>query len=300
MASRTDRRIRYSQNFLHDRRLVDSVVAASSILPDDLVIEIGPGDGAITRALIERCRHVIAVELDPAQVERLDRRLGAHQNLTVFAADFLDFPLPQSRYKVFASIPYRATAAIVGKLTTGVAPPADSYLVVQREAAERFAGRPVGTLAATRIAPWFEVSIVHRFRRSDFRPAPAVDSVLLRLEQRIQPLVPAGQRARYEALVTAVFGAWQPSVGAALERLLPSSVVGQALRDLGAMMEKRPGQVGPEEWVALFGALEDMDDARIWVVIGRTARKQERDRAAIDQRHRTSTHRPGDDGRGQG
>ncbi len=300
MASRTDRRIRYSQNFLYDQRLVDAVVAGSSIEPDDLVIEIGPGDGAITRSLIERCRHVIAVELDPVQVERLGRRLGALPNLTVFAADFLEFPLPMSRYKVFASIPYRSTAAIVGKLTTGVAPPADSYLVVQREAAERFAGRPAGTLAAMRLHPWFEVSIAHWFRRSDFRPAPNVDSVLLRIKCRSEPLVPIADRVRFETMVAAIFGAWQPSVGAALARLLPGQVAGEARGITVAAMAKRPSEVDLVEWVALFEMLARLGDPRVWAAIERAARKQERDRAAIDQRHRTSSHRPGNGGRGQG
>ena len=167
MASQAERRVRYSQNFLHNPRLVATrIVEASGLDRNDLVIEIGPGEGAITRALVNRCRHVIAVELDPVQVERFGKRFGQIPNLTVFAADFLDFPLPHSRYKVFANIPFRETAAIVGKLTTGAAPPADCYLVVQREAAERFIGSQGGTLAAMRILPWFEVSIV--------TPVPAV------------------------------------------------------------------------------------------------------------------------------
>ncbi len=288
MAAQSDRRVRYSQNFLHNQRLVERIVGASTLDQDDLVIEIGPGDGAITRALTERCRHVIAVELDPVQVERLERCFGRQPNLTVFAADFLDFPLPASPYKVFASIPYRATAAIVGKLTTGTAPPADCYLVVQREAADRFMGRPTGTLAAIRIAPWFEASIAHRFRRSDFRPAPAVESVLLRLERRPAPLVPDDRRERYEAFVTAAFGAWQPSVGAALHRLLPSRAAAEVALALPGSMRKRPAEVLPVEWVAMFSLLADRDDSKVWTAIERATRKQERIQAGSEKRHRTS------------
>ena len=127
------------------------------------------------------------------------------RRLTLFAADFLDFPLPSTPYKVFASIPYNATAAIVGKLTSGIDPPKDAYLVVQREAAQRFIGWPNGTLVAAQLHPWFHVSIEHAFRRTDFRPVPAVESVLLRLRLRAKPLVPPSQRDRYLDLVVAIF-----------------------------------------------------------------------------------------------
>ena len=195
MSASRQRRIDYSQNFLCNPRLVRRLVRAADLGADDLVIEIGPGDGAITRELMSACRHVIAVEKDPHQAKRLGRRFPAEQNLTLFAADFLEFPLPQTPYKVFASIPYNATAAIVGKLTSGIAPPDDAWLVIQREAALRFLGVPTGTLVAAQIHPWFAVSVEHTFRRSDFRPAPAVDSVLLRIARRSR--APRGdQRAR--------------------------------------------------------------------------------------------------------
>ncbi len=85
---------------------------------------------------------------------------------------------------MFASIPFNITTAIVTRLTTASCPPDDTYLVVQREAANKFLGKPRESLYAVLLKPWFELDIVHLFRRSDFVPTPHVDVVMLRLRKR--------------------------------------------------------------------------------------------------------------------
>ncbi len=288
MSASRQRRIDYAQNFLHNPRLVRDLVTQSSLGGDDLVLEIGPGDGAITSALIGACRHVIAVEMDPRQVERLRKRFGQDSRLTLFGGDFLDFPLPASRYKVFASIPYHATAAIVGKLTTGVAPPDDAYLVMQREAADRFMGRPTETLVGVRLRPWFVPSIVHEFRRTDFRPAPAVDSVLLGIERRGQPLLPPNQRERFDDFVVTLFTAWKPTVRQAAQGTFPTDVVKRLDRAVGRALDQRPSQIGLNAWIDAFGALADLDDPRAWRAIDGASEKLEREQSGLTKRSRTS------------
>lgn len=258
------RRIRYSQNFLHNRKLVSRLVRESGLNAGDLVLEIGPGDGAITAELVRTCRHVLAVEADHHQIQRLRKRLGDAPNLTLFAADFLDFPLPETPHKVFASIPYNITAAIVGKLTTGTAPPTEMYLVMQREAAERFLGHPKGTMMAAQLHPWFDTAIAHRFKRTDFHPRPAVDSVLLRIALRPSPAIDWSNRDRYLDLVASVFTAWKPTVREALAALLPRLAMARMHRDLAHVMRPRPSAVSNEEWIALFRALDALGDPVVW------------------------------------
>ncbi len=288
MSVSRQRRIRYSQNFLHSPRLVRQLVDESSLGAGDLALEIGPGDGAITSALVDACRHVIAVEKDPYQVERLGKRFGQDSRLTLFGGDFLDFPLPASRYKVFASIPYNATAAIVGRLTTGVAPPDDAYLVMQREAAGRFMGEPSETLIGLRLKPWFEPSTVFEFRRTDFRPVPAVDSVLLRTERRDRPLLPLAHRQRFDDFVVTMFTAWKPTVRQAAKAAFPVDVVADLDRSMGRALDQRPSQIGLEAWIAAFQTLLDLDDPRVWRAIDGAATKLERQQASLAKRHRTN------------
>ncbi len=288
MSVSRQRRIRYSQNFLHDSRLVRQLVDQSSLGPSDLALEIGPGDGAITAALVDACRHVIAVEKDPFQVERLGKRFGQDARLTLFAGDFLDFPLPASRYKVFASIPYNATAAIVGKLTTGLAPPDDAYLVMQREAAERFMGAPTETLVGVRLRPWFEPSIIHEFRRTDFRPVPAVDSVLLRIERRDRPLIPVAQRGRFDDFVVSMFTAWKSTAKQAAKAAFRGEVVAALDRSVGRALDQRPSAIGLEAWITAFDTLIDLDDPRVWGVIAGASDRLEREQAGLEKRSRTN------------
>lgn len=288
MSSSRQRRIAYAQNFLHNPRLVRDLVARSSLGPDDLVLEIGPGDGIITAALVGACRHVIAIEKDPRQIERLGKRFGQDSRLTLFGGDFLDFPLPASRYKVFGSIPYHATAAIVGKLTTGVAPPDDACLVMQREAADRFMGTPVETLVGLRLKPWFEPSIGHEFRRTDFRPAPAVDSVLLGIERRDRPLLPVAQRARFDDFVVSMFTAWKPTVTQAARAAFPRAVAAVLDRSMGRALDQRPSQIGLDAWIAAFETLRALDDPRVWSAIDGASQKLEREQAGLEKRSRTN------------
>ncbi len=285
------RRIRYSQNFLHNRKLVSRLVRESGLNAGDLVLEIGPGDGAITVELVRTCRHVLAIEADQHQIQRLRNRLGDAPNLTLFAADFLDFPLPETPHKVFASIPYNITAAIVGKLTTGAAPPTEMYLVMQREAAERFLGRPKGTMMAAQLYPWFDAAIAHRFKRADFHPRPAVDSVLLRIAPRPTPAIDSSDRDRYLDLVVSVFAAWKPAVREALHALLPRAAMADMHRDLAHVMRLRPSAVSNEEWIALFHALDALGDPAVWKRMdGARSRMDQRD-AKLTKRTRTPAAR---------
>jgi len=288
MSSSRQRRIAYAQNFLHNPRLVRKLVAQSSLGADDLALEIGPGDGAITSTLVDACRHVIAVEKDPYQVERLGRRFGQDSRLTLFGGDFLDFPLPASRYKVFASIPYHATGAIVGKLTTGVAPPDDAYLVMQREAANRFMGSPLETLVGLRMRPWFEPSIAFEFRRTDFRPVPAVESVLLRIERRERPLILPAHRPRFDDFLISLFTAWKSMARQAAKAAFPEDVVAALDRSVGQALDRRPSQIGLNAWIDAFEVLVKLDDPRVWQAITGASEALEREQAGLAKRHRTT------------
>src|SRR3954470_10852171 len=97
------RRQPLSQDFLWRRRLVDQLVRASSISSDDLVLEIGPGRGILTQALVRAAKQVIAVELDIKLYDALRQSLGHHPNLELVAGNCLMLPLPRVPYKVFAN-----------------------------------------------------------------------------------------------------------------------------------------------------------------------------------------------------
>jgi 23S rRNA (adenine-N6)-dimethyltransferase len=193
------RREPLSQHFLHNRRLVDQLVRASSISPGDLVLEIGPGRGIITEALLAAAARVLAIELDPILCRSLRTRLGQNPRLNLIQGDFLITPLPREPYRVFASIPYNRTGDILRKLLHAETPPADCCLVIQSEAASKYCVHPHdNTLVALLLYPWWNIRLTHRFQRGDFAPPPSVDSVLLQITRRAAPLLDPRLAALYQ------------------------------------------------------------------------------------------------------
>ncbi|HZU77177.1 MAG TPA: rRNA adenine N-6-methyltransferase family protein, partial [Dehalococcoidia bacterium] len=192
-------------------------------------------------------------------------------------------------YKVFASIPFNRTAAIVRALTDAPVPPEDQYLVVQREAAERFSGRPATTLPAVLLHPWFEIGITHRFQRTDFTPVPGVDVVLLRLAKRGPPLVAGARMALYRDFVTAVFTAWQPTVADALRRLGGAAWAERVAATAEVAVCAPPSRLPPADWLSLFEAFARLADVRAQHrVTGAWARLEGQHRR-LKKRHRTRT-----------
>lgn len=279
----------HTQNFLHSSRLVERIVDLAHIRRDDLVIEIGPGRGIITDVLIRRSNHVLAIEKDPRYVDELTRRYADCPRVTIFAADVLDFPLPATPYRVFASIPYDITTAIVSKLTSGISPPVDAYLIMQREAADRFRGQPSEALVSLSVKPWFETRIMHTFARSDFRPAPAVDSVLFHIARRDEPLIPVELGDRYRNLIAAIFSAWKPTVEAALGEFLPADMVQRTHQQFGESLRCKPSLLPFERWIELFAKLTEIGDERLWFSFAGAHARLRQQQANLHKQHRSRT-----------
>src|SRR5215210_3721618 len=282
-------RVAYSQNFLRSPELVERLLDCSGIGADDLVIEIGPGRGVITERLAARCRQVLAVEQDPDLAEELRVQFAHAPNVALFAGDFLGFPLPLTTYKVFANIPFNITAAIVGKLTSGTSPPIDTYLAVQREAAARFMGTPQETLVAVLLKPWFEPTVMHRFRPTDFVPRPGVSVVLLRLRRREMPLVAPSDAVLFGDFAAYAFTAWQPTVRNALARILPRRLVADIERAAGISLACPPSEIPFPAWIPLAAAFRSVAGERVAVVEGARERL-ERQQLHLRKIHRTRAH----------
>jgi 23S rRNA (adenine-N6)-dimethyltransferase len=291
MAPRSRSTLWRSQNFLRSPELVDRLLDRSGIGPPDLVYDLGAGAGVLIDRLAKRCRRVVAVEADPRLCAGLRRRFADRPNVEVRCADARAVALPGQPYKVFANLPFDATAAIVGRLVGAPRPPDDAFLAVQREAAERFVGRPTTTLYALLLAPWFEPSVEHRFRRSDFEPAPAVDVVLLRLRKRGPPLVAAAQAQLYRDFVTAAFTAWQPSVGSALARAVGPRAAAAIVRAAEVDPARQPSAVPLAGWLRLFGAFARVGDPGAHDAVAGAERALRRQQARLRKRHRTSLAR---------
>jgi 23S rRNA (adenine-N6)-dimethyltransferase len=220
-----------------------------------VVIEIGAGRGILTAELAHRCRKVIAVEVDGRLCGRLRDRFGDAEHVSVVHADFLRYGLPKGvPYKVVGNIPFNRTAAIVQRLVGASTPPADIFIVVQREAAERFAGGPFGSesVVSLHLKPWWQVEIVRRLGRADFEPAPRVDAALLWLARRTRPLVDASATTAYRAFIDASFGRTGTTIGRCLRASFTRRQIRQLSQDLRFTPESPPSALSFDQWLGLF------------------------------------------------
>jgi len=194
-----------SQNFLTAKQTIRRIVRIAGIKKSDHVVEIGAGRGHITRELSKTCMSVSAYEIDHNLSKRLCTEFN-NSNVRVFHQDFLSAVLPKgAEYKVFSNIPFNRTSRIVHKLTSSFSSPCQAWLVMEKGAAKRFAGKPHETFASLSLKPFFDVDIRYYFRREDFHPMPSVDVVLVCLKRKETPDVPVSQRYFYEKFVKRYF-----------------------------------------------------------------------------------------------
>jgi 23S rRNA (adenine-N6)-dimethyltransferase len=284
----SSRSLSLSQNFLTSRAVVDRLLTASSIGTGDLVLDLGAGSGIIAERLAQRGCDVVAVEKDPDLAHLLSVRFAHEPLVRVYRDDARDMTLPHRPYKVFANIPFDATAAIVDRLTHARCPPEDAYLVMQREAAMRFVGRPWGTLIATLLRPWFEPAIVHHFRHADFAPAPHVEVVLLRLHKRGPPLVQIADAQLYRDFVVSMFTAHQRSVVESLGRLVGSLRARRVAAHAGLDSLATPSEIAFECWLEVFNTLNSSSALHTRGTLTGAERRLIRQQRRLHKVHRTS------------
>lgn len=252
----TDRSRRVlGQNFLRDERTIGQIIRSVRPAPNGLILEVGAGQGALTRELVRLCRRVVAYEIDPALVARLDDEFGATDGIRLVHGDFVASPPPDEPFAVVGNIPYASTSRIVDWC---LAAPllTSATLVTQLEYARKRSG-DYGrwTLRTVQTWPRFHWRLAGRIPRERFRPMPRVDSAILRLDRRPVELLPAAQIVHYERFVALGFSGVGGSLGASLRRRYPARRVDAALRANRVPPDTLVGHVWPEQWIALFQAI---------------------------------------------
>ncbi len=178
------------QHWLHHEPSLNAICAAANLQPTDTVLEIGPGEGPLTKKLVAKAKQVVAVELDNYLAAALPVRVPA-PNLRVIHADFLQFDLGQlpPGYKVVANVPYYVTSPIVRRLLESPTPPSRSVLLVQKEVAQRLAAKP-GDMSILGISAQFyaDVTLGEVVTADKFDPPPKVDSQVVIFNRHPVPL----------------------------------------------------------------------------------------------------------------
>ena len=260
------RRPPLSQHFLHDDRVAARIAGALSAPPGARVLEIGPGEGALTKHLLGRGWRVTAIELDRGLVERLIERWGELDDLEVVHGDALAHSLPpgSGSWWVIGNLPYSITSPLLFHLLgeLGRAPIAEMVFMVQKEVADRLTARP-GTKAygslTVGVGLVTDVEVLFEIGPGSFRPPPRVRSSIVRLVPHGRWRLDAARRARLETLVQGLFGQRRKQLQKGLRTLTPWRLDAAAVARVGASAEldlsRRPETLSVEEWLRLDAAL---------------------------------------------
>ncbi len=260
-----------SQNFLADPDVLDDILAAAAPGPDRAILEIGPGLGILTEALLDSGARLTAIELDRGLAGWLaDRHASAIEagRLRLVEGDVLDVDLGalvEPPYDVVANVPYHVTSPILHLLLGGGVPrPERSTLMVQREVAERIAA-PAGKLSYLGVFCQYHARtrIVRVVPPEAFEPAPDVSSAIVVLEPwrpgdaDAPRRIPVDEEDDLWRLVQAGFRERRKMLHNVLRRQLPVPVerVDAALAAAGIAPDRRPQTVSVAEWLDLYEAL---------------------------------------------
>ena len=255
------------QNFLVDEHALAQIVHAARIDRDDIVLEIGPGLGGLTRHLSDAARSVVAVEIDRTLIPPLRSVLAGRSNVTLVEGDILQLDPVQllqaadsgiDRYKVVANIPYYITSVIIRHLLAAAIKPQLVVLTVQLEVAQRIVVQPGDmNLLAVSVQFYGTPRIVERIKAGAFYPPPEVDSAIVQIEIPDRPRVSVDDVSIFFKVVRSGFSQKRKqlhnSLASGLSLTREHSL--QLLSEAGIDPKRRAETLTLEEWAKLANLL---------------------------------------------
>ena len=256
---------RLGQNFVTDPNTVRRIVRAARLSDDDVVLEVGPGLGSLTLALLPHARAVIAVEIDPVLAGRLPATVSSRlpqfaDRLEVVTADAMRLPeLSQGPTALVANLPYNIAVPVVLHLLQAVPSIATVLVMVQKEVADRLAAAPgsrVYGIPSVKARWYCDVEAAGSIGTSVFWPVPHVESGLVRMNRREPPVSSAGREATF-AVIDGAFSQRRKTLRSALAALAGSPALAErALVAAGVDPSLRGEQLDVTAFARIADALE--------------------------------------------
>ena len=264
------------QHFLIDEEVLKLITSAAELTSTDVIMEVGPGLGVLTKELARQAGWVVAIELDSKLAVALEQTLASFDNVSIINKDILQvdpaallqeqktrFPAVISSpfsYKVVANLPYYITSPVLRHFLEALVKPQIMVVMVQKEVAEAIVAEP-GRMSVLSISVQFygEPRIISYVPAQCFYPAPEVDSAILRIDLYYQPAVAVTDERSFFDLVQAGFSASRKQIVNSLAQglELPKAEVLSLLEKAHIMLQRRAETLSLEEW------------ARLWQVITR-------------------------------
>ncbi len=242
------------QHFLTSLPALQAIVEAGDVGERDTILEIGPGKGALTRELLARGAHVVAVEKDPHLATKIAERFSreiADGRLALIRGDIRAFPLsriPRGPYKLVANIPYALTGFVIRRFFSAPRKPAAVVLLLQREVAERIARSKKESLLSLAVKIYGAPRYVRSVPAGSFAPPPRVDSAILAVPTLTKPFSSRAEEERFFKIARAGFAHPRKKLASNLGAIAPKERVREALQAAGVSPDARAEDVAPDRW----------------------------------------------------
>ncbi len=246
------------QNFLHDPNALEKIITTAELMPEDTVLEIGAGTGALTERLADYVRHVFSLEVDDRLRPLLEDRLAEYDNIYMLFEDILKVDVLKlvgtKDFVVVANLPYYITTPILHQLLQAHRRPRRLVLLVQAELADRIVARPPDMSRLAVLVQFFgKANIVTRLKPAAFWPRPEVDSALLKIDPYIVPEVDVPDSTLFFRVVRAGFSQKRKqlknAVGGGLG--IKATAASELLAEAGIDPKRRAETLTLTEWAAL-------------------------------------------------
>lgn len=254
-------RKRFGQNFLQDDSVIERIVGYVNPQPGERIVEIGPGQGALTRSILKRVGEMDAVELDRDLLEPLAKTCGPLGTLRIHNADALKFDFRSlcrepKCLRLVGNLPYNISTPLLFHLIEQADVIRDMHFMLQKEVVDRMAAGP-GSKTFGRLSVMLQVSCdvtpLFDIGPEAFYPPPKVDSSVVRLLPKAQPLVDKDEMGSFGALVTAAFAQRRKTLRNNLREVMDIGV----LENLGIDPGRRAETLSLDEFIALHRAAID-------------------------------------------
>lgn len=256
-------RKRFGQHFLHDPYVLSRIVHAIAPLAGDAIVEIGPGEGALTRPLLERSPKLVAIEIDRDLAAALAAEFPP-ERLQVIVADALEFDfsaLPEG-LRVVGNLPYNVSTPLLFHLAGFASRVRDMHFMLQREVVDRMAAEhstPEYGRLSVMLQRRFRVERLFRVPAGAFRPPPKVESAVVRLTPLPADQIAPVDEKLFASVVTRAFGARRKTLRNALGTLIDAA----GLARLGIDAGLRPENVSPADYIRIAMSIDPEAASRL-------------------------------------
>jgi len=261
---------RLGQHFLVDEGILGCILSAAELSQEDIVVEVGPGLGMLTKRLAEMAGKVIAVELDSKLASTLAKKLASFPNVSIIHGDilkisplqlledYLTTPELDQGYKVVANLPYYITSPILRHFLEASLKPSFMVVMVQREVGQAIAANPGKmSLLSVKVQFYSKPTLITYVPAKSFYPPPKVDSVVLRLDIYPSPPIEISDVSGFFDMVNRGFRSRRKQLRNSLAQALamPPAQVVSLLQKAGIEAKRRAETLSLEEWRELWQVL---------------------------------------------